>query len=245
MPDGSFTVSPPSTGEYRLWLDLADGCLVFYHSSGRVTLDRDQSTPIRIADNDVTGLHLQVPLELCSLRVAGRVEGIERFLDDTVHTPVNVDLCRVVGTRCSPRTSRPLDRDGLFTVAVPTTPGSYWLSYKLDACWLYHSPTGLTGNPAEAMRFDAGERDVWIGHRQVPDTMCAYQISGTIVGPDGAPLDTWTSIEACAQVINGNGDDVWALVGSDGHSLPRCQSTVPTDSPSTWTAARCGSARTA
>ena len=210
--DGSFAISAPTAGEYRLRLNLADGCTIYYRSSGEPTLDSGRATPIPIADNDVNGLRLQVPSELCSQRVGGSVGGIERFLDDDVY--VSVQLCQIVDTWCGASTGRALDRDGSFAVATPTA-GSYRISYSLGGCSLHYGPTGLTSNAAEAMRFDAGDRDVRIGHRQVPDTMCAYQISGTIIGADGVPLtETWVS--ACEQVNDTCASHTSGWTDSDG-----------------------------
>ena len=196
-PDGTFTVAVGNRDYYGLLLNLTDGCAIHY-LPGRTTLSWYDAggggVPIGIADSDVNGLRLQVPSDLCRWRVAGSIEGIERFPRDWV---VSVRLCRAGRTRCGPSIRQHLDRDGSFAVAVPMA-GSYRISYSLDGCELYHGQTGLTSNAAEAMRFDAGERDVRIGHRRVLDTMCAYQISGTIVGADGAPLDTW--VAACEQV---------------------------------------------
>ena len=210
--DGSFAISAPSAGEYRLWLDLADGCTIYYRSSGEPTLDSGGGTPIPIADNDVNGLRLQVPSELCSQRVVGSIEGIERFLNDDVY--VSVQLCQIVDTWCGASTGRALDRDGSFAVATPTA-GSYRISYSLGGCSLHYGLIGLTSNAAEAMRFDAGDRDVRISHRRVPGPMCAYQINGTIVGADGAPLtETWVS--ACEQVDGECASSTSGWTDSDG-----------------------------
>ena len=210
--DGTFAISAPTAGEYRLSLDLADGCTIYYRSSGESTLDSGGATPIPIVDNDVNGLRLQVPSELCSQRVGGGVGGIERFLDDDVY--VSVQLCQIVDTWCGASTGRALDRDGSFAVATPTA-GSYRISYSLGGCSLHYGPTGLTSNAAEAMRFDAGDRDVRIRHRRVSDAMCAYQISGTIIGADGAPLtETW--VRACEQVNDKCASSTSDRTDSDG-----------------------------
>ncbi len=214
-PDGTFTVA---AGD--LSLRLTDGCAIHY-IPGRTTLSWYNAVvggaPIGIANNDVNGLRLQVPSDLCRWRVAGSIEGIERFLRGP-EAGVIVSLCRAVDTWCRALTRQRLDRDGSFAVAAPTA-GSYWLEYSLDDCLLYHSPTGLTGNAAEAMRFNAGERDVRIGYRQVPDTMCAYQIRGTIVGADGVPLAetvTVASASACKLVDRECVSEAFDWIDDDG-----------------------------
>jgi len=212
--DGSFTVLAPTAGEYRLRLHLADGCTIYYRS-GKPTLNFNEATLIRIADRDVSGLQLQVPSDLCNRRVTGSIEGIERFLHLDGGTWVTI--CQVVSTQCRASGSRELVRNGPFAIAVPAA-GSYQIEYRLgnySSCFLYHGPTGLTSNTAEAMRFDAGDRDVRIGYRQVPNTMCAYQISGTIVDTDGAPLiETW--LWACERANDKCASSTFGWTDSDG-----------------------------
>ena len=204
MHDGSFTVSAPTAGEYRLRLHLAGGCTIYYRSGESILRDSSGATYpggatlIQITDSDVNGLKVQVPSELCRQRVVGSIGGIERFLDRG--RSVSVSLCRIVGRWCEWSADRLLGRDGSFAFAVPAA-GSYQIRYSLANCELHYSPTGLTSNAAEAVRFDAGDHDVRIGHRQVPHDVCAYQISGTIVGADGAPLTT-TQVTAC-ELVNG------------------------------------------
>ena len=213
--DGAFAVLAPTAGEYRLRLSLAfDGCTIYYRS-GEPTLNFNEATLIRIVDSDVSDLRLQVPSELCNRRVVGSIEGIERFLH--IDGGVWVEICHVVGTGCGVSSSRSLDRNGPFAIAASTAE-SYQIKYRLgnySPCFLYHGPTGLTSNAAEAMRFDAGDRDVRIGYRQVPDNMCAYQISGTIVDADGAPLiETW--LWACERVNDKCASSTFGWTDSDG-----------------------------
>ena len=189
--DGTFAVTIDESGVYRVEANLHGACSVYFRS-GVVTTSWNSARLITVADAHVGDILIQVPDDLCRLRVAGSLENIERFLGGNGFAPV-VNLCPIGGSGCA---SRLLERDGSFTVAVPTT-GSYRLSYELNGCQLHHSPTGLTVNPRGTMRFDVGERDVRIGHQRVPDTMCAYQISGTIIGSDDVPLRAW--VAACEQ----------------------------------------------
>ena len=202
--DGAFSASAAAAGEYRLHLVLGDGCIIYYRSGESILRDSSGATYpggatlIQITDSDVNGLKVQVPSELCRQRVVGSIGGIERFLDRG--RSVSVSLCRIVGHWCEWSADRLLGRDGSFAFAGLAA-GSYQLHYSLGNCELHYSPTGLTSNAAEAVRFDAGDHDVRIGHRQVPHDVCAYQISGTIVGADGAPLAT-AQVTAC-ELVNG------------------------------------------
>ncbi len=218
--DGTFTVAVENRDNY--WLDfyIADGCVIRYRPGEPILYRDDGGTPIAIADNDVNGLRVRVSSDLCRQRVVGSIEGIERFTERfSTYLEVSVRLCRAGSTRCGQRTSRDLDRDGSFAVAAPTA-GSYWLSYFLDNCQLYHTPTGLTGNPAEAMRFNAGEHDVRIGHRRVSDTMCAHRISGRLIGSDGP-----TTVYACEQLDRECASSAGGWADRDG----RFAVTVPVD----------------
>lgn len=70
--DGSFAVSALIGGEYRLYLELVDGCGANYLAGG-ATIDFRKATPIKITDGDIDGLWLQVPAELCSQQISGRL----------------------------------------------------------------------------------------------------------------------------------------------------------------------------
>ena len=113
-------------------------------------------------------------------------------------TGAYVEACREVDGACVESARERIGYDGSFAVAVPTT-GSYRLAYNLDGCELYYGSAGLTSNATEAMRFDAGDRDLRVGHRLVSDTLCAYQISGVVVSADGGPL-TEAQVAACEYV---------------------------------------------
>ena len=188
--DGAFVVVTKKPGDYRLLLNLIDGCSVYYSRSGP-TFERDDASLITVADADVDGIVMRVSTDICHLRVGGSVGGIERFLDGYVW----VHLCQVVENWCRSTTSRRTENDGPFAVAVPDA-GAYRLSYNLDGCEIHYGPTGLTSNDTDAALINIGERNMRVGHRQVPADVCAYEISGTIIDADGNPLAE-THVSAC------------------------------------------------
>ena len=200
--DGAFTITGAKPGDYRLSLNLVDGCSVYYSRSGP-TFGWDDASLITIADADVDGIVMRVPTDICHLRVGGSVGGIERFLDGYVR----VNLCQVVENWCRSTTSRRTENDGPFAVAVPDA-GAYRLTYNFDGCAIHHGTTGLTSNAADATLINIGERDMRVGHRQVPADVCAYEISGTIIDADGNPLAD-THVSACQitgeQCVSGTG----------------------------------------
>ena len=191
--DGAFAVPAAKPGDYRLHLDLVDGCSV-YHSRSGPTFGWDDASLITVADADVGGIVMRVSTDICHLRVGGSVNGIERFLDGYV----SVDLCQIVDNECRSTTSRRAGDDGSFAVAVPVA-GAYRLTYNLDGCAIHYGSTGLTSNTTDAALIHIGERDMRVGYRQIPADVCGYQIKGSITTSNGQPLaDTY--IWACREV---------------------------------------------
>ena len=191
--DEAFAVTAAKPGDYRLRLDLVDGCSVYYSRSGP-TFERNDASLITVADADVDGIVMRVSTDICHLRVGGSIGGIERFLDGYVR----VNLCQVVENWCRSTTSRYTENDGPFVVAVPVA-GAYRLTYNLDGCAIHYGLTGLTSNTADAALIHIGERDMRVGYRQIPADVCAYQIKGSITTSNGQPLaDTY--IWACREV---------------------------------------------
>ena len=216
--DGSFSITAPKAGAYRLWFSL-EGCssLIYFNAHG-FTTEREDRLAAHIADRELRLDARQLPADLCP-RIIGRVAKS----DGQPPTGAYVEVCREVDGVCVESVRGKIDYDGSFAIAAPTA-GSYRLSYNLDGCELYYGSTGLTGNTAEAMRFDAGDRDLRIGHRLVPGTMCAHQISGVVVGTDGKPL-TEAQVTACEQVDDECASRVHGRVNGDG----RFAMTVPVD----------------
>ena len=216
--DGSFSIKVPEAGAYRLWFSL-DGCSsLIYFSARGFTTEREERLVTRVADRE---LHLdprRIPTDLCP-RIIGRVTKT----DGQPLIGAYVEACREVDGVCVEPTRGRIGYDGLFAIAVPTT-GSYRLSYDLDGCELYYGSTGLVGNAAEAQRFDAGDRDLRIDHRLVPDNLCAHQISGVVVSAVGAPL-TEAQVTACEHADGECASGVYGQVDADG----RFAMTVPVD----------------
>ena len=195
--DGSFTVAVNEPGEYRISANLGGGCSVYFRS-GLATTNWDSASPVMLADAPLGGILIQVPENLCQLRVGGFLDGIERFLDGYV----SANLCRITDDGCSSSTSRRLGNDGSFAVATPTS-GAYRLTYNFDGCSVHYGPTGVTANAADAALINVDSRDMRVAYRQVPADVCAYEIGGTLIGADSQPLaDTWVS--ACLEEVDGN-----------------------------------------
>ena len=71
MPNGSFSVTVPESGRYRVTARI-DGCDVRYRRGG-VTGRWDLATQVRVSDEDVTGLTIQLAEGMCEHRISGRL----------------------------------------------------------------------------------------------------------------------------------------------------------------------------
>ena len=191
--DGSFAVTVVESGEYRIEAYLGHACSVYFRAGGSASTWSDAST-ITVAEAHVSSILIQIPEDLCHLRVVGFVDSIGRVLDGDI---VIWLFCRMADNGCEPAMSLLLEEGGAFTYAPPTS-GSYRLTYDLNGCSVHHGPTGLTANAADAALINVDSRDVRVEHRQIPANVCAYQISGDIIGTDGQPLaDTY--VRACLE----------------------------------------------
>ena len=194
--DGSFAVTVGKPDEYHIYADLSDGCSVYFRSAGTAST-RNNASAITVAEAHVSGILIEAPEDLCRLRVAGSLDGIERFLDGYL----SAQLCRLVDNRCESTTSRRLEGGGRFAVATPAS-GTHRLTYHLDGCSVYYGPTGLTANATGAALINVDSRDVRVGHRQIPANVCAHSISGALISAAGQPLaDTYVS--ACLEEDGG------------------------------------------
>ena len=197
--DGSFAVAADDSGEYLVSANLGagdDDCSTYFRS-GVSTTNPNSASPITVADAHASGILIQVPEDLCRLRVAGFLDGIERFLDGYVS--VELWVCSMAGNGCRwGRTDRELEDSGPFAVGALTS-GVYRMAYVFDGCSVYHGPAGVTPNAAGSTLINVDSRDVRVAYRQIPVDVCAYEIGGALIGADGQPLaDTWVS--ACLEV---------------------------------------------
>ena len=62
--DGSFALSVPRDGSYRIGVALSDGCSV-YHRRGEPAGDWYRATDVRVSDSDISGIQVQIPSEAC------------------------------------------------------------------------------------------------------------------------------------------------------------------------------------
>ena len=204
--DGSFAILIVTPGDYRLRLDLSDGCSVYYRR-GRIAVARDEATPITIDNSHVHGLLMRVSEGMCAHQLKGRITRP----DGQPLADAWVSTCLAVASDCV-WASRHTDDDGVFAITVPTE-GEYHLQFTLDSCTIYFHGGGLTTTHSERLTARVEGRDLRLSPRQIPEDMCAWQIRSRIAQANGQPLtDTRVSVclevnGECASYAEGDTDD--------------------------------------
>ena len=64
--NGSFTLSVPREGWYRIGVNLSGDCSVYYRRGGSAGAWHE-ATDVRVADSDISGIHVQIPSDACVL----------------------------------------------------------------------------------------------------------------------------------------------------------------------------------
>ena len=180
--DGSFTISVPTAGEYRLSLDLADGCTIYYRSGGFTTRQAEASR-INVTESDSPSLQLHVPAGMCAHQIRGSVTKA----DGTPLTDTRISACREVDDRCEEWAGSRTNDDGSFAVTVPAD-GRYRVSFSLEGCTIYFRTGGFTTTYSERSTARVAGGDARLSPRRIPAEMCAHRISGRFVDANGAPL---------------------------------------------------------
>lgn len=159
--DGSFVVTVPVSGDYRLNVRI-DYCSLFFDG-------KTVSTRLREGGHvSVRGAHLddvdiRIPPDLCASRVRGFVvdaDGIH--LSDVYVLVQNYDGMGFAFT----------EKGGSFEVVVPAAGEYEVLVYIEPNCWLYHSEQGATVRPGDAalIQVDGGYDDVL--YIRLPEDPC-------------------------------------------------------------------------
>ena len=206
--DGRFAVRAPEEGDYRISADIADDCTRYYRNSS-LTEDPDEALLVTVAGSDRQGVNIQLPANICGWLIRGRVA-------DATGEPfagASITICETTTHTCTWNKSTNLD--GSFAISAPTA-GEYHLRLDLtDHCEVYFRTAGVALSSSDASLITVAGTDVDGLTLRVPDNVCAYQISGTIIGADGAPLtETW--VRACEQVNDKCASSTSDRTDSDG-----------------------------
>ena len=206
--DGAFAVRAPEEGDYRLSIDIADDCTRYY-SNGRLTEKPDEAQPVAVAGSDLQGVSIQLLANICGWQIRGQVVNAT----GEPLAGVSVYACPTEGGTCTWGDST-TQHDGSFAVSS-LTDGEYDLRPNLtDGCTVYYRTGSLTTRRTEASRINVTEAESPNLQLRVPEGMCAYQITGTIVDADGMPLDTL--VIACEQGDRGCASSASGWTDNDG-----------------------------
>ena len=186
--DGSFSITLPSSGSYRLqaWLN---GCPIYY-SPGRATASWSDASEIRIADADVTGLRFQLPAGACSTKISGLVLDAEGNGIASAWVHAQIDGRSSTGHQTS--------ADGSFSITLPEA-GGYRLSISIDGCPAYYARGGATSSREAASLIRVADQDVTGLRFQLAAGMCSTQVRGVLLDADGESME-----------------DVWVYANTDG-----------------------------
>ena len=164
---GAFAVTAAKPDAYRLVVDLADRCYVYYSRSGPAFGWHDGSW-ITVANGDVDGIRLRVPENICAYQIRGRIITSDgQPLADTY-----VSACHEVDGVCNWEAGRFTDADGTFAITVPME-GTYRLWFGLEGCPIYFHRGGLTTTFSERSTVRVEGRSVHL-NRQIPTEICAH-----------------------------------------------------------------------
>ena len=185
--DGSFAVTVATLGDYRLQLELADGCSAYY-GANRLTDDYNEVVPIQIVNDDIRSLLIGVPEGICTYQIKGSI----RQADGEPLAGTQVSACLEIDNSCVSRWAEASTNDnGTFAITVPVE-GRYRVSIDHEGCRIYFRPGGLTATLAGRPTAHVEGRDIHLNPRQVPAGLCS-KFRGIVLTWNGEPLAASTS----------------------------------------------------
>jgi len=172
--DGSFSITVPSAGVYRLDVSI-DSCRVYFRRGGAVT-SREDATRITIDERDVTGVRFQLRRGQCSTKVMG----VLLHANGDAIAGADVWAQNDDGSSWA-RT----DSDGSFQITVPEA-GQYRIQARIDGCTIYYRRGGAPGSHQQATQIRVSDSDVTGITLQLAQGMCEHRISGRLLNADGS-----------------------------------------------------------
>ena len=160
--DGSFAITLRVSGAYLLEASV-DGCRIYYHRSAGATGSRDSATPIQVSDEDISDIRIEIPADVCALRIRGRLVDASGAALADVQIEADGNNRSFGAARTAP--------DGSFAVPVPMN-DHYRLSFW-DGCWMFRGEGGgVTTNWDDASLIRVADNDVSGVVFRVPDNPC-------------------------------------------------------------------------
>jgi hypothetical protein len=181
--EGRFALVVPGSGEYRVGVDLREGCSAYWGEEG-IHISRSDAERVVIGGADSGELVLQILDSHCARQLRG-------VALDTNGSPLADQQVRVHYESGDWGASGQTDVDGRFEIITPDA-ASYRLSIVLDGCSVYYQSSGATTDWDEATLIRVSDVDVTGLRLQLEAGMCGVKISGWLLDDEGVGLaDTW------------------------------------------------------
>ena len=196
--DGSFVITVPTNGSYRLSMNL-DGCSVYFRNDGAVGTWQNASQ-VRIVDSDAEGISFVLPDGVCTSSISGVLLDADGNAIADTWIQAHGDDANGGG-----RT----DSDGRFAITLSSA-GEYRLSFSIDGCWVYYRRAVATTKQDSATLIAVSESGVKDVKFKLPVGACATKIAGRLLDSEGNGIaDTWV-------FANKDGGNASAQTDGDG-----------------------------
>ena len=159
--DGSFAVTVPVPGDYRLHIRIGY-CSLFFDGE-TVSTHLRESGHVSVRGAHVDGVDIRIPTGMCASRVRGFIVDADGTGLSGVYVLVrNYDGMGGAYTEAG----------GSFEVVVPVDGEYEMLIYAGPDCWLYYGEQGTTVHPEEAAVFRAGDGLDDVFHIRLAEDRC-------------------------------------------------------------------------
>ena len=177
--DGSFVATVPAHNTYRLSAVPNADCVQWHRDGGAVGEQADASL-IEVAEQDVAGVLFEVSEHACGTQVSGRLVGPQGEPFGGVQIDVfehDDDTHRIINRTNNDGSFKIFIRDGEII--------RLWLN---NLCLGYYDGDDVSPFRDAAVPVRINDIDVTAFTLRVPSDVCAWQISGNVLGPDGEPI---------------------------------------------------------
>lgn len=179
--DGSFSVTIPESGSYRLGVWLDGECHVYHHADAAVGTF-DTASLIQVADRDVTGVNVVVAEQRCGWTIRGVM-----LRDDGTPVPTKPHI-RAETTDTTMYWFGPVDDSSAFEIEVPTD-GSYRLRiWAGGQCEVFYRSDEVTSDYDLAELVEVDGSDVMELRIVIPGRACGWHVIGRVVDGEGRPV---------------------------------------------------------
>lgn len=160
--DGSFAITLRAGEQYVLEASV-NGCRVYYHQLTGATGSENNATAIRVSDAETTDIRIEIPADVCALRIRGRLVDASGAALAGVQVEADGNSRSFGAARTA--------SDGSFAIPVPV--GDQYRLSVWRGCWVFLVDGGRTTTSwAEASLIRVVDVDVNDIVFQVPNNPC-------------------------------------------------------------------------